>query len=173
MDTRRDSWSWALLATLPALLLVGWQTQAVWPFFSDDAFISLRYPNDIVGNIQVSWLDPKKLREIVVVGDKQMVVWDELAPAGPISIYDKGIVKEQHYDTFGQFQLLAREGDITIPRVKPSEPLKVQNQAFLDCIKAGTIHFSDGPFSEGVVRVLDAIARSLAAGGAPMNIMSI
>lgn len=140
------------------------------PGIEDLAFISLRYPNDIVGNIQVSWLDPKKLREIVVVGDKQMVVWDELAPAGPISIYDKGIVKEQYYDTFGQFQLLAREGDITIPRVKPSEPLKVQNQAFLDCIKAGTISFSDGPFSEGVVRVLDAIARSLAAGGAPMDV---
>ena len=78
------------------------------------------------------------------------------APAGPIAIYDKGIVKEQEYDSFGQFQLLAREGDLTIPRVKPAEPLKVQNQAFLDCIKAGRITFSDGPFSAGVVKALDA-----------------
>lgn len=140
------------------------------PGIEDLAFISLKYPNDVMANIQVSWLDPKKLREIVVVGDKQMVVWDELAPAGPISIYDKGIVKEQYYDTFGQFQLLAREGDITIPRVKPNEPLKVQNQAFLDCIKAGKIDFSDGPFSAGVVNALDAIARSLKAGGAPMAV---
>ena len=140
------------------------------PGIEDLAFISLKYPNDVVANIQVSWLDPKKLREIVMVGDKQMVVWDELAPAGPISIYDKGIVKEQYYDTFGQFQLLAREGDITIPRVKPAEPLKEQNQAFLNCINAGSIGFSDGPFSEGVVRALDAIARSLAAGGAPMQV---
>jgi predicted dehydrogenase len=140
------------------------------PGIEDLAFISLKYPNDVMANIQVSWLDPKKLREIVVVGDKQMVVWDELAPAGPISIYDKGIVKEQYYDTFGQFQLLAREGDITIPRVKPAEPLKVQDQAFLDCINAGKISFSDGAFSVGVANALDAIARSLAAGGAQMTV---
>lgn len=136
----------------------------------DVAFISMKYPNDVVANIQVSWLDPKKLREIVVVGDKQMVVWDELAPAGPISIYDKGIIKEPYYDDFGQFHLLAREGDITIPRVKPAEPLKVQDQRFLDCIKAGNIDFSDGAFSVGVVRVLVAIAQSLQAGGAPVAV---
>lgn len=140
------------------------------PHVEDVAFISLQYPHHVMANIQVSWLDPKKLREIVVVGNKQMVVWDELAPAGPIAIYDKGIVKEQEYDSFGQFQLLAREGDLTIPRVAPAEPLKVQNQAFLDCIKAGRIAFSDGPFSAGVVKALDAIDRSLQAGGAPMAV---
>lgn len=140
------------------------------PGIEDLAFISMKYPNDVVANIQVSWLDPKKLREIVAVGDKQMVVWDELAPAGPISIYDKGIIKEPYYDDFGQFHLLAREGDITIPRVKPTEPLKVQDQRFLDCIKAGKIDFSDGAFSVGVVKVLVAIAQSLKAGGAPMTV---
>ena len=144
----------------------------------DDAFISLRYPNDIVGNIQVSWLDPKKLREIVVVGDKQMVVWDELAPAGPISIYDKGIVKEQHYDTFGQFQLLAREGDITIPRVSHTEPLKVELTTFVASALAASRSRSVGAPSfdasslsgidQGldVVRVLEAGQRSLESGGA-------
>lgn len=140
------------------------------PDIEDLAFISMKYPNDVVANIQVSWLDPKKLREIVAVGDKQMVVWDELAPAGPISIYDKGIIKEPYYDDFGQFHLLAREGDITIPRVKPTEPLKVQDQKFLDCIRAGKIDFSDGKFSVGVVRVLSAIAESLKAGGAPIAV---
>lgn len=109
----------------------------------------MKYPNDVVADIEVSWLDPKKLREIVAVGDKQMVVWDELAPAGPISIYDKGIIEEPYYDDFGQFHLLAREGDITIPRVKPAEPLKVQDQKFLDCIRAGKIDFSDGKFCGG------------------------
>ena len=107
---------------------------------------------------------------IVAVGDKQMVVWDELAPAGPISIYDKGIIKEPYYDDFGQFHLLAREGDITIPRVKPTEPLKVQDQKFLDCIRAGKIDFSDGKFSVVVVRLLSAIAESLKASGAPIAV---
>lgn len=135
----------------------------------DVAFVSLKYPNGVIANIQVSWLDPKKLREIVVVGDKKMIVWDELAPAGPVSIYDKTVVK-QDYDTFGTFQLLAKEGDLTIPRVPPQEPLKVQNQRFLECVRAGKIDFSDGRFSVGVVKVLSAIEKSLKAGGAPVNV---
>lgn len=140
------------------------------PGIEDVAFISMTYPNGIAANIQVSWLDPKKLREIVVVGDRKMIVWDEMAHAGPVSIYDKTVVKEPYYDTFGQFQLLAREGDLTIPRVPPQEPLKVQNQRFLDCIRAGKIDFSDGRFSIGVVKALAAISASLQAGGAPVTV---
>ena len=140
------------------------------PGNEDVAFITLTYPNGVVGAIQVSWLDPKKLREIVVVGDTKMVVWDELAPAGPISIYDKSVVREQYYDDFGHFHLLAREGDLTIPRVPPQEPLKVQNQYFLDAVKAGQLGRSGGAFSVSVVRVLEAIAQSIAQGGAPVEI---
>jgi len=140
------------------------------PGIEDVAFITLTYPNGVVGAIQVSWLDPKKLREIVVVGDTKMVVWDELAPAGPISIYDKSVVREQYYDDFGHFHLLAREGDLTIPRVPSQEPLKVQNQYFLDAVKAGQLGRSGGAFSVSVVRVLEAIAQSIAQGGAPVEI---
>jgi predicted dehydrogenase len=132
----------------------------------DVAFISLRYPNGVLGNIQVSWLDPKKLREIVVVGDKKMLVWDELSSPGPIHIYDKGVMREPYYDDYGQFHLLAREGDITIPKVRLEEPLKVQNRFFLQCIREKSIKMSDGPFSLGIVRTLEAIERSLKLGGA-------
>jgi predicted dehydrogenase len=140
------------------------------PGIEDVAFITLTYPSGVIAAIQVSWLDPKKLREIVVVGDQKMVVWDELAPAGPISIYDKSVVREQYYDDYGQFHLLAREGDLTIPRVPPQEPLKVQNQAFLSAVRSGVVERCDGPFAVGVVRVLEAIARSLARGGAPIEV---
>jgi predicted dehydrogenase len=136
----------------------------------DVAFISLRYANNILGHIQVSWLDPKKLREIVVVGDKKMVIWDELAPAGPITIYDKTVVRHENYEDFGQFQLLAREGDITIPKVRLEEPLKVQNRYFLKCLTAGHLPMNDGPFAIEVVRVLEAIARSMAEGGVPVRV---
>jgi predicted dehydrogenase len=132
----------------------------------DVAFISLRYPTNILANIQVSWLDPKKLREIVVVGDKKMIVWDELASPGPIQIYDKGVAREPYYDDYGQFHLLAREGDITIPKVKLEEPLKAQNRYFLNCIEEGRIKMNDGKFAVGVVRVLEAIAGSLRNNGA-------
>ncbi len=136
----------------------------------DVAFICLRYPKNILGHIQVSWLDPKKLREIVVVGDKKMVIWDELAPAGPITIYDKTVVRHENYEDFGQFQLLAREGDITIPKVRVEEPLKVQNRFFLKCLGEGRLPMNDGAFSVDVVRVLEAIEQSLRNGGAPANV---
>jgi predicted dehydrogenase len=136
----------------------------------DVAFISLRYPNGVLANIQVSWLDPKKLREIVVVGDKKMIVWDELASPGPISIYDKGVVREPYYDDYGQFHLLAREGDITIPKVKVEEPLKVQNRFFLESIKQGRMKMNDGQFAIGVAKVLEAVERSLRNQGAAARI---
>jgi predicted dehydrogenase len=133
----------------------------------DVAFISMRYPGNILAHIQVSWLDPKKLREIVVVGDRQMVIWDELPPAGPITIYDKGVDRPQDYADFGQFQLLMREGDITIPKVRAEEPLKAQNRFFLKCMGEGRLPMNDGPFAVAVVKVLEAIEKSLQGGGAP------
>jgi predicted dehydrogenase len=136
------------------------------PGIEDVAFIALRYPGNRLGHIQVSWLDPKKLREIVVVGDKQMLVWDDLASPGPILIYDKGVNRPQtHYADFGQFQLLTREGDLTIPKVKMEEPLRSQGQFFLDAIRKGRLEFNDGPFAIGVQRVLEAITTSLAQNG--------
>jgi predicted dehydrogenase len=136
----------------------------------DVAFISLRYPNNILGHIQVSWLDPKKLREIVVVGDKKMVIWDEVAPAGPITIYDKTVVRHENYEDFGQFQLLAREGDITIPKVRLEEPLKAQNRYFLKCLGEGRLPMNDGAFAVDVVKVLEAIEKSLKSEGAPARV---
>ena len=127
----------------------------------DVASISLRYPNNVFAHILVSWLDPKKLREIVVVGDKKMLAWDDLAPIGPIMIYDKGLDRPPDYADYGQFQLLMREGDITIPRVKLEEPLKKQNQFFLQCIREARLPLNDGKFAVDVVRVLQAVAESL------------
>ena len=141
------------------------------PNVEDVAFVSLRYPNNILAHVQVSWLDPKKLREIVVVGDKKMVIWDDLASAGPITIYDKGVDRPQDYADFGQFQLLMREGDITIPKLKLEEPLKVQNRFFLHSIREGRLTMNDGPFAVDVVRVLEAVQSSLAKGGAPVSLV--
>jgi predicted dehydrogenase len=140
------------------------------PGVEDLAFITLRYPDDLLAHVQVSWLDPKKLREIVVVGDRRMIVWDELAPIGPIHVYDKGVLREPYYDDYGQFHLLAREGDITIPRIHAEEPLKRQNAAFLDCVRSGAAPVSDGAFSAGVVRVLCAIGESIRRRGAEVPV---
>ncbi len=156
--------NWLLGSTPESVSAVGGRfLQAT---IEDVAFVSLRYPGNILANVLVSWLDPKKVREIVVVGDRKMYVWDELAPAGPVSIYDKGVDRPQNYEDYGQFQLLTREGDLTIPKIKMEEPLKVQGRYFLQSIRSGALTMNDGEFATGVVRVLEAIRRSLLADGA-------
>lgn len=136
----------------------------------DLAFISMRYPNNVLARVQVSWLDPRKVREITIVGDKKMVTWDDLAIVGPIQVFDKGVVKEPYYDDYGHFHLLAREGDITIPKIKLEEPLKAQARCFLNAIKKGSLDVSDGASGLDVVKVIEAIQQSLKAHGAPIEV---
>ncbi len=129
---------------------------------SDLSFSTLTYPNNIIANIHVSWLDPRKVRQITVVGDKKMVVWDDLDSVGPIKIYDKHVEKtDTFYETYGEFQLLSKEGSITIPKVGFSEPLKDQAQYFIDCIeKDEEPDLVDAQKGADVVKTLCAIQES-------------
>lgn len=136
----------------------------------DVAFISLIYPGDILVNVHVSWLDPRKVRQITVVGDKQMVMWDDLDSIGPVKIYDRQVVPQYFYQTFGEFHLLAKEGAITIPKVGLYEPLKAQAQHFLDCVAKRKPPLPDGKSGLDVVVVLNAIQKSLAQKGSPVPV---
>ena len=137
----------------------------------DVSFASLMYPNGVLANVQVSWLDPKKVRQMTIVGSEKMATWDDLSPLGPIAVYDKGFIKERKtYSNFGEFQLLARDGDITIPKVKMEEPLRAQAQHFLASIHHGTPCASDGRMGVEVVQVLDAMNRSVQNGGRPAEV---
>lgn len=138
----------------------------------DLAFASLEYPNNRMVNIHVSWLDPKKVRQITLVGDKKMLVWDDLESAGPIKIYDKHVEKtETQYESYGEFQLLSREGAITIPKVGLNEPLKVQGQFFIDCIEGReSVSISDAQKGKDVVQTLCAIQESIDNNGSCVQI---
>ncbi len=129
----------------------------------DLAFATLEYPSNIIANVHVSWLDPRKVRQITVVGDKKMVVWDDLDNIGPIKLYDKHVEKTStFYETYGEFQLLSREGSITIPKIPAREPLKVQDQYFIECIKNKKYpHLCDAQKGEDVVKTLEAIQQSM------------
>jgi predicted dehydrogenase len=141
------------------------------PGIEDLSVITLQYPNNVVASIHVSWLDPKKVREITVVGDKRMAIWDDLSTLGPIMLFDKGVVsKRQEYADFGEFQLLAREGDVTVPRVPAEEPLRQQSRAFVEALDTPEKLQSDGRVGADVVRVLAAINESMANNGAPVKI---
>ncbi len=134
----------------------------------DVAFITLAYPKKTLVNIHVSWLNPRKVREIIVVGEKMMLVWDDLDGLGPIRLYDKKVLREKDYRTFGDFQLFIREGDLTIPRVALVEPLRAQSEHFIRCLRRREAPVSDGRTGVQVVRVLAAIERSIRRQGAPV-----
>jgi len=134
----------------------------------DVAFISMTYPDDVLVNVHVSWLDPRKVREITVVGDKKMVMWDDLDMTGPVKIYNREVVKEYFYESFGEFHLLAKEGDITIPKVQLCEPLKAQAAHFIDCVLKRSAPMTDGVEAKQVVDVLSAAQKSMKLKGAPV-----
>lgn len=133
----------------------------------DLAFATLEYPNNVMVNLHVSWLDPKKVRQITIVGEKKMVVWDDLENLGPIKLYDKHVEKTStFYETYGEFQLLSKEGSITIPKIGLVEPLKAQAQYFINCIESGTHPEKvDAVKAADVVKTLSAIEQSMKQKG--------
>lgn len=128
---------------------------------SDIAFITLYYPNNILVHIHVSWLDPRKIRRAICVGDKKMAIWDDLDTTEPVRIFNKGVIKEPFYSDYGEFQLLPREGEVISPLVKLTEPLKKQNSYFLECINKMKTSLTDARFGHNVTRVLEAIQLSI------------
>jgi predicted dehydrogenase len=138
----------------------------------DIVFITLTYPNEMIAGIEVSWLNPQKVRRITLVGDKKMVTWDDLSSSGAITIYDKGVIREPYYDSYGEFHLLAREGDVTIPKLQLEEPLKRQGRFFIDALTKKSASVCSGERGWDVVRTLEAINESIKQGGAPVAIES-
>ena len=138
----------------------------------DLTFATLEYEPDIVVNVHVSWLDPKKVRQITIVGDKKMVVWDDLDNVGPIKLYDKHVEKTAtFYETYGEFQLLSKEGSITIPKIRTSEPLKAQAQYFINCVEKNVLpDISDAQKGSDVVKTLCAIQQSVDQRGVCVKI---
>lgn len=135
----------------------------------DVVFATLRYPNDVLVNLHVSWLNPRKARDITVVGDRKMLTFDDMNLSEPLRIYDKGVAEDlmtpAFADTFASFRASIRDGDVTIPRVPLGEPLLAECMHFLDCIDSGTRPMTGGPEATAVVRTLEAIERSMRNAG--------
>jgi predicted dehydrogenase len=126
----------------------------------DVVFLNILYPNKVMANIHVSWLDPHKVRTMVVVGSKKMVVYDDIAD-NKIAIYDKGIDRtavlgqnmdydNQHFPTFN-----LRSGDVLLPQVDFKEPIKVEIDHFLDCIEKGIDSITGIDHARKVVQILE------------------
>jgi predicted dehydrogenase len=137
----------------------------VSPGIEDITNISLSFKNGGFATIQSSWIDPRKVREITIVGTKKMIVYDDTEPLEKIKIYDKRVEAPPHYDTFGEFQYSYHYGDILSPFVKQVEPLKVECQHFVDCVEKAIRPDSSAYEGLEVVRILEAATESLRNGG--------
>jgi predicted dehydrogenase len=131
------------------------------PGVEDVAFLDLEYPNRVIANIHVSWLDPCKIRRTTVVGSRKMLVYDDVSSLEKIRVYDKGVSVPPHYDNFGEFKLSYRFGDILTPRLDESEPLKVECRHFVESIESRTKPRSTAEEGLAVVRVLEAACESM------------
>jgi predicted dehydrogenase len=125
----------------------------------DVVFCYLRFPSGVVAHLHLSWLDPHKERRITVVGSRRMATFDDMLIEGKLTIYDKGFDE----DTRSWGEYIARSGDTFSPRIPNVEPLRIECEHFIDCVRTGATPRSDGQSGLRVVRVLEALQRSLDA----------
>jgi predicted dehydrogenase len=142
------------------------------PGVEDVAFISLRYPGNRIANITTSWLNPKKVRQLTLVGSEKMVTWDDLELTTPVAIYDRGARTTPHSGEFGEYLRIAFwDADVRLPKIEAEEPLKVQAQYFLNAVDGRRpLERSSAEFAVGVIRTLEAVTASLKASGRPVAV---
>jgi predicted dehydrogenase len=151
-------------------LVVNCQGNAhVTPGIEDVTNISLSFRHKRFATIQSSWLEPRKVREMTIVGTRRMIVYDDLQTLEKIRVYDVRVERPPHYDSFADFHYSYHYGDSYIPHLKQEEPLKTECQHFLDCIEKGAKPLSSGSEGLELVRILEASSQSLKNHGAPVT----
>jgi predicted dehydrogenase len=135
----------------------------VIPETPDVAFVNVEYASGIVAHVELAWLAPSKLRRTTVVGSRKMVVYDDTS-GEPVRVFDSGVTIRDP-DSFGEFQLSYRTGDIVSPRIDASEPLSIELADLCRAVRTGTEPRSNGRLGVDVVRVVVAAERSLRDGG--------
>ena len=131
--------------------------------------MSLTFSNQRFATIQSSWIEPRKVREMTIVGTRRMIVYDDLQTSEKIRVYDMRVERPPHYDTFAEFHYSYHYGDSYIPYIKQEEPLKSECAHFLDCIQNGTVPMTGGRYGAELVRILEASSESLRKNGAPVQ----
>lgn len=129
----------------------------------DVAFVTLVFASGLVANIELSWLAPSKLRRTVLVGNERMVVYEDGAP-DPIKVFDHGVVYEDP-ETFGEYHLSYRTGDIHTPKIETSEPLALELRDFVRAMETGSRMPGHLLLTKRIVRLTEAAEESLRSGG--------
>ena len=124
------------------------------PNFVDVVFVTLRL-GKVLAHIHASWLDPHKTRQLTVVGSKKMAVFDDMEPEYKLQIYDKGVLSNT---------LLIRSGEAISPQVQLTEPLLLECQEFIQCMKERRKPLSDAKLGLHVVESLEAAHKLMETG---------
>ena len=127
------------------------------PGVEDVVFCYLRFPSGLAAHLHLSWLDPHKERRFTIVGSKRMATFDDMEIERKLTVYDKGF--DQDFSSYGEY--IARSGDIWSPRISNEEPLRIECRHFAECVRDGARPRSDAESGLRVVRVLEALQRSL------------
>ena len=133
----------------------------------DVAYITLYFPHRVTAHINVNWLSPVKVRTTFLGGERKMLVWNDVEPTEKIKVYDKGVelgTREGIYDLLINY----RSGDMWAPRVEQTEALQLEARYFVECVNSARRPFNDGHAGLRVVRMLEAIQKSLNGGGEPV-----
>jgi predicted dehydrogenase len=123
----------------------------------DVVFAFLRFPSGLAAHLHLSWLDPHKERRFTVVGSRRMATFDDMAFERKLTIYDKGF--DEKAESYGEY--ITRSGDVMSPRIANTEPLRLECEHFVDCVRDGRRPTSDGASGVRVVRVLEALQAAL------------
>ena len=137
---------------------------------ADVAFVTMQFGSGIITNVELSWLAPSKLRSTVVVGSERMVTYDDAA-VEPVRVFDSGVVYRDP-ETFGEYQLAYRTGDIVSPRIESDEPLGLELADFVSAIRNGETMEFHTTLARSVVRIVEAADRSLLEGGREISLHS-
>jgi predicted dehydrogenase len=135
----------------------------------DVVFATIQYPGGKLAHVHVSWLDPHKTRRLTVVGDRKMAVFDDTSPDQKLTLFDKGVERPPPALSYAEGVRL-RTGDIVVPALRMSEPLRREHEAFVEAVRTRKPPRADGRSGWEVVRVLEAGARSLAEAGRRVDI---
>jgi predicted dehydrogenase len=136
----------------------------------ETAFLTLTFAGGATANVQISWLAPRKVRQMTVVGSRRMVQYDDTAADEAVRVYDRGM-EFSTPATFGEYQLTYRSGDIVAPRLEAAEPLSLELADFAAAIQTGSTPRSHADLGLEVVLAMEAAEESLRRGGEPVDVV--
>jgi predicted dehydrogenase len=138
------------------------------PGTPDVLFVNLEFPSQTIAHVELSWLAPSKLRRTTIVGSRKMVVYDDTSNE-PVRVFDSGVILPDP-ESFGEYRMTYRTGDIVSPQIAAAEPLSLELQDFCTAIRTGASPRSHAGLGADVVRMIEAVDQSLALDGAKVHL---